>query len=136
MNTQSAPWTPSDGSLGFEVVLDSVPSAGSMARRQIEGLTDHLPALSLRDLQVVVTELVNNSVVHGSGRPIEVTVAVTADGFTRGTVSDRGVGPVEIAPPRDGGDGGLGLRIVDALASRWGVNQPSSDVWFELAPAS
>ena len=126
----------SDGSLGLDFVLDSVPSAGSAARRRIDGLADHLPSLSVRDLQVIVTELVNNSVVHGTGHPIEVTVEVTADGFSHGSVSDGGVGPVKIAPPRDAGDGGLGLLIVDALASRWGVNHPSSDVWFELAPVS
>ena len=136
MNTQAAPWTRSDSSSGFEIVLKSVPSAGAKARREIEGLANALPDLTLRDLQMVVSELVNNSVVHGSGRPIEVTVEVTAGGLTRGTVGDRGVAPVEIAASRDARDGGFGLRIVDALASRWGVERPSSDVWFELAPAS
>ena len=136
MDTQAAPWTRTDSSSGFEIVLESVPSAGSKARREIEGLANALPDLTLRDLQMVVSELVNNSVLHGSGRPIEVTVDVTAGGWTRGTVGDRGVGPVEIAPPRDARDGGFGLRIVDTLASRWGVDRPSSDVWFELAPVS
>ena len=135
MNTESAPPRPSDGSLGFDVVLESVPGAGSLARRQIERLRDRLPKLSLRDLQVLVSELVNNSVVHGSGRPIELKVRVTPDGLTHGTVSDGGAGPVEIASPRHPYHGGLGLLIVDALASRWGVDHPSSDVWFELAPA-
>ena len=136
MDTQAAPWTRSDSSSGFEIVLDSVPSASSKARREIEGLANALPDLTLRDLQMVVSELVNNSVLHGSGRPIEVTVEVTPGGLTRGTVGDRGVGPVEIAAARDARDGGFGLRIVDTLASRWGVDRPSSDVWFELAPAS
>lgn len=136
MNMRSPPGTRSDGSSGFEVVLESVPSAGSKARRQIDGLTDRLPAGTLASLRFVVTELVNNSVLHGSGEPIEVAIEVTADGLTRGRVSDRGTGPVEIASPREAGDGGFGLRIVDALASRWGVETPSSDVWFELAPVS
>jgi two-component sensor histidine kinase len=136
MDTQTAPWTRSDSSSGFQIVLESVPSAGSKARREIEGLANCLPDLTLHDLQMVVSELVNNSVLHGSGRPIEVTVEVTAGGLTRGMVGDQGVGPVEIAAPREARDGGFGLRIVDALASHWGVDRPSSDVWFELAPAS
>ena len=57
-------------------------------------------------------------------------------GSTRGTVTDGGGGAVEIAARRDVGHGGLGLRIVDALASRWGVDVPSSDVWFEVAPVT
>ena len=124
---RSAPWARSDGSSGFEVVLESVPSAGGRARRHIDGLADALPALTLRDLRMVVTELVNNSVLHGSGRPIGVAIEVTAEGLTRGSVSDQGIGPVEIATPQDC-DGGLGLRIVGALASGWGV-------WFEIAPS-
>ncbi len=132
MNTGSAPWTRIESSSGFAVVLESAPSAGSKARRHIDELTDRLPAGTLRDLRIVVTELVNNSVVHGSGRPIEVAIEVAPGGLTRGTVRDRGMGPVEIASPYDGRNGGYGLRLVDALASRWGVDAPSSDVWFEL----
>ena len=124
----SAPWARSDGTSGFEVVLESVPSAGGRARRHIDGLADDLPPLTLRDLRMVVTELVNNSVLHGSGRPIGVAIEVTAGGLARGSVSDPAIGPVESASPPDACDGGLGLRIVDALASRWGV-------WFEIAPS-
>lgn len=136
MNIEPTPWTRSEDSSGFEVVLDSVPSAGRTARRHLDGLTDLLPALTLHDLRTVVTELVTNSVRHGTGRPIAVVIEVTPGGVTRGTVSDGGQGPVEIAAPREVRDSGLGLRIVDVLVSRWGVNAPSSDVWFELAPVS
>ena len=136
MNTQTPPPRRSEGSSGLEFALDSVPSAGSAARRQLDGLAGPLSALSFDELRIVVTELVNNSVRHGSGGPITVAVEVTPDGKTRGTVGDGGRGPVEIVAPRDLGDGGLGLRIVDALAAHWGVNAPSSDVWFELAPVS
>ena len=55
-----APWTRSDSSSGFDIVLESVPSAGSTARREIDGLANALPALTLRDLQMVVSELVDN----------------------------------------------------------------------------
>ena len=135
MSARATPRMRSDGSSVLEIVVDSVPSAGSTARRHLDGLSEILPASILHDLRTVVTELVDNSVLHGSGRPIAIVIEVMPDGMTRGSVSDGGQGPVEIAAPREVRDSGLGLRIVDVLVSRWGVNPPSSDVWFEL-PAS
>ena len=135
MNIEATPWTRSDSSSGFEVVLESVPSAGGTARRHIDRLAVFLPASTVHDLRTVVTELVNNSVRHGSGRQIALVIEVAPGGVTSGTVSDGGVGPVEMVSSPAQVDGGLGLRIVDALASHWGVNAPSSDVWFELAAA-
>jgi two-component sensor histidine kinase len=134
MNIGATPWTWSESSSGFEIVLDSAASAGWMARRHLDQLADLLPASTLHDTRTVLTELVDNSVRHGSGRPIAVVIEVTPGGVTRGTVSDGGSGPVEFAV-REASEGGLGLRIVDALVSRWGVSAPSSDVWFELASA-
>ena len=42
--------------------------------------------------------------------------------------------PVPTRRPADlGGGGGMGLNLVDTLASRWGVRSiPSTAVWFEL----
>jgi len=89
----------------------------------------------LTDVRMVVSELVTNCVVHGTGAEIELAVDVSAAGFIHGTIGDGGTGPVAIPEPRARGEGGLGLRIVEALVSRWGVNAPSSDIWFELSPA-
>jgi two-component sensor histidine kinase len=134
MNIGAPQWKPSDDSSGFEFALDREPGAGAAARRQLDGLADLLPASTLHDLRIVVTELVNNSVSHGDGGPITVIVEVTPRGTMRGAVTDGGEGPVAIAAARE--VGGFGLRIVDTLVSRWGVNAPSSEVWFELAPVS
>ena len=136
MDVRVVPWRRRDGSSGLDLVLDSVPSAGRTARQHLDGLTDLLPASTLHDLRTVVTELVDNSVRHGTGRPIAVVIEVTPGGVIRGSVSDGGRGPVEVAAPREDRDSGLGLRIVDVLVSRWSVNAPSSDVWFELAPVT
>jgi anti-sigma regulatory factor (Ser/Thr protein kinase) len=134
MSARATPWTRRDGSAGLDILLDSVPNAAETARRHLGALSDLLPASTFHDLRTVVTELVDNSVLHGTGGPIALEVGVTPGGVVRGTVSDGGRGPVEIAAPRNVRDSGLGLRIVDVLVSRWGVNAPSSDVWFELAP--
>jgi anti-sigma regulatory factor (Ser/Thr protein kinase) len=132
VDSGSAPWGPSKGSSGFEVSLESVPAAGGEARRHLAGLVDRLPAAAFGNLLTVVSELVNNCVLHGSGRPIELSIEHTLSGLLRGTVSDGGMGPVEITSP-GAREGGYGLRLVDLLASRWGVDAPSSDVWFEIA---
>ena len=132
MESGPAPWGPSKGSSGFAFSLESVPAAGGEARRHLAGLADRLPAGAFGDLRTVVSELVNNCVVHGSGGPIELSIEHASSGFIRGTVSDGGMGPVEISSQRVG-HGGYGLRLVDLLACRWGVNVPSRDVWFELA---
>ena len=53
----------------------------------------------------------------------------------RVTVHDTGAGPLpEMRPPdrlpHEGG--GHGLRLVDRVADRWGVERGSIRVWFEL----
>ncbi len=46
---------------------------------------------------------------------------------------DHEAGPVGQRPPDLAGGGGLGLHIVERLASRWGVREGrSTAVWFEL----
>jgi anti-sigma regulatory factor (Ser/Thr protein kinase) len=119
-----------------EATFESAPDAPSRARRRVDGLADQLPARALADLRTVVTELVTNCVRHGAGAPIDVAIEVGSDGAVRGCVGDGGRGHVAIGPARAQGEGGLGLRIVDALASRWGVRAPTTDVWFELAAAT
>lgn len=129
------PWPVDDRRAGFELALRSDGDAARRARRQVNGLADLLPAAVLADLRTIVSELVTNCVRHGTGREIELAVTVGRNGTVRGRVSDGGTGPVGIVAPRPRPDAGLGLRIVEALVTRWGVNAPSSDVWFELEPA-
>lgn len=86
----------------------------------------------LDDVLLVVSELVTNAFVHGRGT---IGLWLRLDGaLLVGQVSDEGAG---FAPRRagrsDDGAGGRGLRIVDSLACRWGVEPSSSTVWFELA---
>lgn len=76
------------------------------------------------DMLLIVSELVTNAIRHG--RPLATDGTVHVDW----TVTDRGVG-IEVTDGGDGlpraatqsdqGEGGRGLAIVDALATRWGV---------------
>lgn len=92
------------------------------------GLHEQVPALELG-----VSELVTNAVVHGEGT-IEVRLAANAS-RVRLEVSDQGGRPV--APrsrrPGDLAVGGWGLRLVEREADRWGAaDSPGRTlVWVE-----
>jgi anti-sigma regulatory factor (Ser/Thr protein kinase) len=114
------------------------PLAASRARRLMRAeLAGRVPGGVLGDAALLLTELVANGVRHGGAddaselhvrieaRPAAVRIEVVNPDH-----APAGIGP---RPPDMGGGGGLGLHIVDHVASRWGVReQPRTAVWFEL----
>ena len=80
------------------------------------------------------SELATNAVIHGDAG-FAMRVAWTGEGVRIEVYDDGGGDPVELqADPTS--DRGRGLKIVDALSTRWGV-APHPDgigktVWFEL----
>jgi anti-sigma regulatory factor (Ser/Thr protein kinase) len=122
-----------DGSPRLELRLEASDQAPAEARASVRGrFSALLSERTLGDLLTVVTELVANSVVHGPGAPIDLSVAIGDDGMIRGEVEDRGEGRVAIRETAEPGTGGLGLRLVDSLTERWGVHEGSTHVWFDL----
>jgi two-component sensor histidine kinase len=118
--------------MGIMLELEPGPEAGHRARDEVGYLLrDRVGDGLLTDLQLIVSELVTNSVRYGPGETIEVGIAVAESGSITGEVEDHGRGEVAMREITDKG-GGFGLRIVDALASRWGVCEGSTHVWFEL----
>jgi anti-sigma regulatory factor (Ser/Thr protein kinase) len=113
------------------------PYAASRARRLVrEELSGRIPDEVMPDLELLVTELVANGVRHGGGgagselhlalesRPPSLRVEVRSP--------DDGAAIVQRTPDLERG-GGLGLHIVQRIASRWGVRHGSpTAVWFEL----
>ncbi|MDQ3722419.1 MAG: ATP-binding protein [Actinomycetota bacterium] len=95
----------------------------------------HVSACELDDLRVIVSELTTNALLHGVGE-IHLRVLLE-DGVLSGEVVDEGSG-FERAVDERGIDaiGGNGLRMVAALAGRWGIHEGTSHVWFELARAA
>jgi anti-sigma regulatory factor (Ser/Thr protein kinase) len=87
----------------------------------------------LDDATLLVSELVTNAVKYGPEHGA-IRLIVDDDGQrTRFTVHDPGLGPLpEMRAEDDPGPGGHGLRLVDALADRWGVERGSTRVWFEF----
>ena len=117
----------------FRLSLSPDRQAGSRARKAIrQRFSDVLPARTLSDLVAVVTELVNNSVEHGPGKPITVALA-TDDESIRGEVSDQGNPNAAIPEIMEAtGSSGLGLDVVDKLTAEWAVYEGSTHVWFKL----
>ena len=86
--------------------------------------------------ELLVSELVSNSVRHGGAGPddpVRVEVVISDD-TVRAEVSDLGPGFSPTPRPKTAPDGigGWGLIMVDRSASRWGTRQGGRCVWFEL----
>ena len=89
-------------------------------------------AQTIERAAIVVSELVTNSVVHARspvlvclepGEPIVIEVA------------DQSPAPPRVVPDPVVGTSGRGMRLVEALSKRWGVQEVPGDgkiVWAEL----
>ena len=112
------------------------PHAAASARQALQSLTEHLDDDSLHSLQLLVTELVGNSIRHasiGAESSVGLEVAVFLD-HVRAVVSDPGPGFEVTEPaPREDLTGGWGLVLVERMSRRWGVEREAGTrVWFEL----
>jgi anti-sigma regulatory factor (Ser/Thr protein kinase) len=116
----------------LKLELESTPEASARARAELRLLEERIGCRRLSDLLLVLTELITNSVKFGPGVQIDVRLDIRDDGSVSGLVVDGGSGRVEIRDNPITEPGGFGLRIVDQLASDWGVRPRTSDVWFEL----
>jgi serine/threonine-protein kinase RsbW len=122
------------------LLIPGGPTAAHHARHAVLArLGAHLDSAAASDLNVVLSELVTNSVVHagvGPGRYLRITVGLLDDRLLV-AVSDRGshtLPRLETGTAEDAK--GLGLRIVDGLARSWGVARDGTgrtQVWCELA---
>jgi anti-sigma regulatory factor (Ser/Thr protein kinase) len=128
---QTAPDTPRR--LDFR--LRATRTAPRRARRALGQL--RLPLPLAFDAQLLVSELVSNSVRHAGLGP-DALIQVTADWSgdrLRVHVRDGGrhrraspvAGSIRPAP---GAESGWGLYLVDRVASRWGTT--AGGYWFEL----
>jgi anti-sigma regulatory factor (Ser/Thr protein kinase) len=116
----------------LEVELPRDPHAPSRARRLIGELG--AAALDLDELdraKVMVSELVSNAVLHGRG-VIRLRAHLDRDRLLV-EVIDEGSGFERVVREHSFEDlHGRGLEIVEAEASRWGLFEGTTHVWFEI----
>lgn len=104
------------------------PAAPLTARLAIQAHAGDLGPHA-RDVELLVSELVTNAVRHGEA-PLSLDLRREED-VLRVEVHDGGTGPGSRVRTGDRG-GGFGLRLVDRIATHWGVERGSTHVWFEL----
>jgi anti-sigma regulatory factor (Ser/Thr protein kinase) len=119
--------------IGELAMLPTATAPGHARRWLHEALaTVELDDDTVQSVVLVVDELVTNAVIH-AGTPIDVRVQHDA-GIVHCVVSDRQTdGPLpRIIETADGR--GRGLRLVDVVARRWGVDRDTAgtDVWAEI----
>jgi anti-sigma regulatory factor (Ser/Thr protein kinase) len=111
--------------------LPSVRAARRFVQERCDGLG--LSDERCDDALLLTSELVTNAVLHGRS---EVCVEVTASAeLVRIAVLDENSRhPAPVREDHDALDG-RGLALVDAVASRWGVDDRpmGKSVWFELS---
>lgn len=86
------------------------------------------------DVELVVSELVTNAVVHGTG-PITLRVRVI-DAFVSVGVQDCGLDVPQLHGADPSREGGRGMAVVAGLVSDWGVRvdgDTGKEVWAILA---
>ncbi|HTE58966.1 MAG TPA: ATP-binding protein [Solirubrobacteraceae bacterium] len=113
----------------FTVTLPRDHGAPGRARALLREHANGLDRDRLDTAVLLISELVTNAVLHGTGE-IRLTIDISR-GDARFSVCDEG-GGTPVVRPDPGPDGGWGLRLVGELAARWGVHEGRTHVWFEL----
>ena len=107
------------------------PDAPSSARQVL--LASLPPGALLDDALLLTSELVTNVVRHAPEAVGQIDLGVSAAPVLTVSVTQGGGFPEDIGP--SGSLGGMGLRIVDAVSSRWGFSSDGESLvmWFQLA---
>ena len=121
--------------LDIDIRLRPDADSPAHARRSLEALRPSLDDFLVDDAVLLVSEIVSNCVRHaGLDTSDDIQVRVRgSNSMLHVDVIDPGPGfdPARIPAPRP--HGGWGLRLLDHLATRWGVERNHvTRVWFEL----
>ncbi len=122
---------------GLDMHIAGGPEAAARARRAIAGLRADLEPSLRETLNLLVTELVGNSVRHAEADAVTLRVVVGPSAvLTEVTDTGPGFDAAAAGSPRDD-HSGFGLFLVERLAARWGVSRAgrATRVWFELPRA-
>ena len=118
-------------------VLEQSPSAPARARLLVAtALETWGVASDFPDVALITSELVTNAVVHAAG-DVVLTLDLT-NRLLRIEVSDLSSDEPIMRDAEPSGAGGWGLRLVDALATGWGleISPNGKTVWCDIAPSN
>jgi anti-sigma regulatory factor (Ser/Thr protein kinase) len=117
----------------IDVELPSTSSAPARARGALDQVEGRIAPDRMRDVRLLVSELVTNAVRHAGGDAVRLVITLRGTSL-RIEVHDPGRGFVLKPPPDDPlRASGWGLVLVEELADRWGIDHdPRTRVWFEM----
>jgi anti-sigma regulatory factor (Ser/Thr protein kinase) len=117
------------------LTLQRTVGAPREARERVRQYVAQLGPQRTEDAELLVSELVTNAVKYGPEHGEIRLIVETDDERMRVIVHDTGAGPLPVMRPLDRlphQGGGHGLRLVEMVSDRWGVERGSTRVWFEF----
>jgi len=114
--------------------LEADTSSAGKARRFVDEVLSRWRCGDLLDdVQLLVSELVTNAVIH-AGSEVEIAVRLLVDSVRIEVVDRAPDARLRPSSPADGDESGRGLLLVETLASAWGVEPLGGGkaVWFEV----
>ena len=124
----------------LETVIDALGASfdedlrsSSAARHFVSAALERWDCQGALDVvQLLVSELVTNAVVHAHARP-NVSVLLLPDAV-RVEVADDSSAAVAPREAADDEESGRGMLLLDSMASKWGVDEADGGktVWFEV----
>jgi anti-sigma regulatory factor (Ser/Thr protein kinase) len=117
------------------VCLPSDYRAARAARQSMRLLESYIPEEMIEDVNLLVSELVSNSVKHASlmdDQEIQVDANPTDNGI-RVEVTNPGGAQLANRLPEKAEESGWGLLLVTKIATRWGIaTNGRTLIWFEI----
>jgi anti-sigma regulatory factor (Ser/Thr protein kinase) len=111
------------GTPGYSETLLSEPESARRARLLVSAALSAWGIGELADPgELIVSELVNNTVQHTPCHMVRILVSRPGDGVVRIGVADRSRATPELGRPGRDSEDGRGLFLVDALSWRWGYD--------------
>jgi serine/threonine-protein kinase RsbW len=128
---------PGDLAGPFEMTLAAAPDAPAIARAAVTAwMAAHVGETMLADTQLLVGELVANSVLHADTAEdavVSVRAEIRRDALHLAVEDPGSSGSITRREADLQHGGGFGLNLVDGLSRRWGVERDAGTrVWAEI----